>query len=196
MDGTQSQDRRPITVPWYKGKRVPPYEPYYTESDGKLFYMDEYGDFHPMEEKAPWQVGDMLYVREAFRVDDDDERHKILYGQYTTDSVCIANEVTQQEWDDFSCWKHPYRGKPSLHMFKSLARIWLKVKSVRPERIQDISESDAMAEGDPKQGLIASENTHTDWFKGLWDSLYKKQGYGWDTNSWVWRTEFERITKQ
>ena len=48
----KQQTRRIITVPWVKGKRVPPYEPYYTESDGKLLSMDEYGDYHPIEKTS------------------------------------------------------------------------------------------------------------------------------------------------
>jgi uncharacterized protein YhfF len=72
------------------------------------------------------------------------------------------------------------------------SRITLEITGVRVERLQEITEENAMREGDPAQGIIGTENTHIDWFKVLWDSLNATRGYGWDTNPWVWVIEFKK----
>ena len=78
--------------------------------------------------------------------------------------------------------------KPSIHMPRSASRLTLEITGVRVELLQDISDADAMAEGDPNQSLIASENTHLDWYQTLWESI---NGRGsWDANPWVWVLEF------
>lgn len=70
--------------------------------------------------------------------------------------------------------------KPSIHMPRWASRLTLELSGARIQRLQDISEEDARAEGDPNQGPIASENTHCDWYWELWNSLH---GPGsWDTN--------------
>ena len=78
--------------------------------------------------------------------------------------------------------------RPSIHMPKEAARIFLKVKKVRVERLQDIDDDGVVSEG-LKIG---------DPFDELWDSTIKKADidrYGWKTNPWVWVIEFERCEK-
>ena len=78
--------------------------------------------------------------------------------------------------------------KPSIHMPKEAARIFLKVKDVRVERLQDIDDDGVVAEG-LKIGYPFDE---------LWNSTIKKADtelYGWDANPWVWVIEFERCEK-
>ena len=107
-------------------------------------------------------------------------------------------------------------------MPKQYARIWLEVLSVRVERVQDISEKDAIAEGITKLNVVLSTNCNTgvhtevtgdrfftshdpddfdgweyaeDAFAEMWDSMYAQKGYDWHMNPWVWATEF-RVLKQ
>jgi len=90
--------------------------------------------------------------------------------------------------------------KPSIHMPRSAARLFLTVKSIRVERLQDISEEDAKAEGVIAEIEIRSledKSIHEPFgyrlaFTELWDSINSKRGYGWDRNCWVWVVEFER----
>ena len=77
-------------------------------------------------------------------------------------------------------------------MPKEAARIWLKVTDVRVERLQDMTDDDAEAEG-------CFDYTSTALgFPDVWDSTIKKSDidrYGWDANPWVWVIEFERCEK-
>lgn len=95
--------------------------------------------------------------------------------------------------------------KPSIHMPRWASRITLEVVSVRVERVQDISEEDAVAEGcngytiwgpvpgeswrtEPKEDVSAIDK-----FATLWDSINAKRGFSWDINPWVWVVEFKRV---
>ena len=74
------------------------------------------------------------------------------------------------------------------------ARLFLRVKSVRVERLQDITEADAMAEGVKAYGQNNCSGTSARIaFAELWDSIYAKRGFGWDLNPWVFVVEFEKL---
>lgn len=85
--------------------------------------------------------------------------------------------------------------RPSIYMPRWASRITLRVNNVRVERVQDISDDDAIAEGIkvyvpvPGDGLPAPRLQ----FKNLWDSINAKRGYGWDNNPWVWVVGFEVV---
>jgi len=100
----------------------------------------------------------------------------------------------------------PVRWRPSIHMPRWASRIMLEVTGVRVERLQEISEEDAIAEGafdaseDDKQQaarLAAAEGRESvgaiDYFRQVWNSLHAGKGHGWDTNPWVWVIEFRRL---
>ena len=84
---------------------------------------------------------------------------------------------------------YPISWRPSIHMPREAARIFLRVTDVRVERLQDIDDDGVVAEG-----LEIGAP-----FEELWDSTIKKADralYGWDTNPWVWVIEFERISRE
>ena len=88
-----------------------------------------------------------------------------------------------------------YLWTPSTHMPRAASRITLEITGVRVERVQDITEADAMAEGadptlvDPDGG----SQPHVEGFTLLWDSINAPRGFGWDTNPFVWSLEFRRV---
>lgn len=88
------------------------------------------------------------------------------------------------------------KGRPSIFMPRWASRILLEVKSVRVERVQDISEEDAWAEGVVARGTSRYDGEGRALFRGLWDSINKARGYGWDANPWVWVVEFQVIEKK
>lgn len=134
--------------------------------------------------KAPYMPGDILYVRETWkqyekRVGRGNQCHLEKFYGYKTDE---SNPKNPSEFYDGN-WK------PSIHMPKVAARIFLKVIGVRVERLQDIAEQGIKAEG-----ITEEWPPHAmDKFQELWDSTTKE--YKWRLNPWVWVIEFERIEK-
>ncbi|HNP65942.1 MAG TPA: hypothetical protein PKH39_18585 [Woeseiaceae bacterium] len=81
--------------------------------------------------------------------------------------------------------------KPSIHMPRKFCRLVLEVKSVRVERLQEISRGDCMSEGCPFPNMQDGPDPKT-WFSDLWNSISAKRA-PWDSNPWVWVVEFERV---
>lgn len=129
------------------------------------------------ERTCPICTGDILYVRETWK-----EAPKGYY---------YYEDWQRNDIADITKWK------PSIHMPKEAARIWLKVMNVRVERLQEITEVQAQAEG-CNSGLLTGACTARGQFEDLWNSTVKKSDidrYGWDANSYVWVIEFERCEK-
>ena len=160
-----------------KNKRMM-FKPYCDMTDAELI-MTAY--------KEPYQPGDILYVRETWCALPVNEAghirgHSVYYYKADGD---LRPEGWRGKW------------KPSIHMPKEAARIWLKVTDVRVERLQEMWASDAS-----KEGIYFSKPTTADEmliaFAKLWDSTIKKSDiyhYGWDANPYVWVTEYERCGK-
>ena len=82
----------------------------------------------------------------------------------------------------------------SIHMPRWASHITLKVTGVRVERVRDISEADARAEGTIPSG-VGADLAHLKYragFQTLWDTINAKRGYNWDSNPWVWVVEFTK----
>jgi len=149
--------------------------------------------------KSKYQINDILYVRETFRpFSNITMRTKDVGIEYKADGECIKwfAEIEDAYASFDGKWK------PSIFLPKKFSRIFLKITNVRVERIQDILEEDAIAEGVAPFGLHAytcynddeySFPTAKESFSSLWDSINKKRGYPWDMNPWVFVYDFERI---
>ncbi len=148
------------------------------------------------EVNSPYQKGDILWVREMWRCmgfDDEPENPKMLI-QYHDET---SRWVTMRSYERFKKFAVCWAGwKPSIHIPREASRLFLKVLSVRVERLQDIIEEDAIREGMPESMTGASDYSIR-CFHSLWDSLNAKpkRGYSWENNPWVWVIEFERIEK-
>lgn len=141
--------------------------------------------------RPPYEPGDILYVRET-------------WGEgYAEGTYIYKADDKLAELPTFKkTSKILYH--PSIHMPKEAARIWLKVTDVRVERLQDITDDGAKAEGaNWKNGRNVGweekmKRTATERFAEIWDSTIKKSDldrYGWDANPYVWVIEFERCEK-
>ena len=138
--------------------------------------------------KPPYQPGDILYVRETW-CDDRPFTHDDTPGQY----FYRADTMYPRKGD------HVYmnvKWHPSIHMPKEAARIWLKVTSVRVERLQEITSEQICKEGvEVEEPYVLNGEEKRYAFSNLWDSTIKKSDldrYGWDASPWVWVIEFER----
>lgn len=138
--------------------------------------------------KAPYMPGDILYVRETWGISNPlgDFAMNNRTAEYVYKAGYSKGEripMVREQEKNLGVWK------PSIHMPKDVARIFLKVTSARVERLQDITEDGIRAEG-----ITEEWPPHAmDKFRKLWDSTTKE--YRWETNPWVWVIEFERIEK-
>lgn len=134
--------------------------------------------------KQPFKKGDILYVRETWngmRTGNEKLGFKTTYWYKADDKA----DNPDDKW------------RPSIFMPKEAARIWLKVKDVRVERLNDITKEQAGREGvtweTDNSGLMRISQ-----FIKLWNSTLKKSDYDkycWNANPWVWVIEFEKCDK-
>ena len=145
----------------------------------------------------PCHAGDILYVRETWC------EGKVAYGE-EPDGRCVPfisqcpgeDDIIHKEWvirEDIGTEDVVWR--PSIHMPKEAARIFLRVKRVSVERLQTIEAAAIQAEGlAPRvEPLVQAD------FREIWNNTIKPaelDTYGWDANPWVWVIEFERISRE
>lgn len=187
-------------------------------ADMRTYAVHNFADKEQMEQLStvertcPICPGDVLYIRETWT-----EECGKYYYRADYDSDYLDPCETLSGGYPASCRNHPgcdgcmatstrIHWHPSIHMPKEAARIWLKVTDVRVERLQDVTEDGAKAEGAiDNRGFIHSpeneyDRIHTarDHFIKIWNSTIKKSDidrYGWDANPYVWVIEFERCEK-
>ena len=159
--------------------------------------------------------GDLLWVRETWWQPPAVTRRMLIDGADTWPKIEYDQNLTEPNREEFRAWG--WKRRPSIHMPRWASRITLCVTGVRIERLQEISTSDAMAEGlkivefsrPPRLGVPGisakvamygesygkSTSSAVRAFRSLWDSINAKRGHGWDANPWVWVIEFE-VVKQ
>nr|DAG33713.1 MAG TPA: hypothetical protein [Caudoviricetes sp.] len=182
LDGRKTVTRRLVK---FLSRKNPNWTGYV--KDGLMLYN---GRNEPCIKKAPYQPGDILYVRETWSEGYEDGTYI-----YRADDK-LADLPTFKESS-----KLIYH--PSIHMPKEAARIWLRVTNVRVERLQEITGASVQKEGievDPKEYASKFDFISELFFlfQRLWDSVVKKSdldSHGWDANPYVWVIEFERCEK-
>lgn len=147
----------------------------------------------------------------------------LLMFEYTHFSLsfpdCIqpGYEIVYKAYNSGKYSEDATHWRPSMHMPKWASRIWLEVTNIRVERVRDITNEDAKSEGVQSVTRFG----HCGWevyrdvskaelsrircgsafdkprgsFASLWDSIYKKRGFDWEVNPWVWVIEFKRLVK-
>lgn len=149
-------------------------------------------DYRTCVLKPRYQPGDVLYVRETWnkvKLESESEWH--YEYRASCENPSYFSNGFMAEW------------RPSIHMPKEAARIFLRVIDVRVERLQDITYEGCKAEGfdgafftDDTEGLPAIAIRR---FSRSWDSAIKtddREYVGWEANPWVWVIEFERISRE
>lgn len=179
MDGRKVVTRRIVK---FKEGQNPRWTGYV--ADGEVIY----GSHNIPAVKAPYQTGDILYVRETWKCLQacyPPSHCTIEYKAGGTEKFnkIIALPTTKGEW------------KPSIHMPKEAARIFLRVKYCRPERLQDMVLADVLMEG-----VTEGDSYKDTWnrWHDLWNSTIPAADlstYGWEANPWVWVIRFERCEK-
>tara|TARA_Y100000034_G_scaffold131710_1_gene193054 strand:- start:625 stop:1254 length:630 start_codon:yes stop_codon:yes gene_type:complete len=179
MDGKKTQTRRPINPQpspeknW-KGWVV---ESSDRKNEGCASWADGEGCLmrNSIYAKPPCGKGDLIYVRETFGY-----LKPMDFGESADITFKADGHYSLKTW------------KPSIHMPREFSRATLEVTGVRVERVQDISKSDAIAEGfqlPPVEGQEFTIGARTN-FRHAWQQIY---GKSWDRNDWVWVIDFEVI---
>jgi hypothetical protein len=177
----------------------------FPEAAEEIWAQTEKGE--SVQLKSKYQEGDILWVRETWCKQFDNTGDKIEYlTDWYNKNTKTAEIIDSHDRITIHCL-NPYgfecpRWKPSIHMPREAARIFLEVKNVRIERVQDITEDDAKSEGVEEHGIFndfdgyehiaVGLTTPRQEFCGLWDTLNAKKGYSWERNPWVWVIEFMR----
>jgi hypothetical protein len=145
--------------------------------------------------------GDTLWVRETWgAVSPTDEPVPLALGQceieYRADLPPGCTDGPGEWPADARDDPEAPKWRPSIHMPRWASRITLRITGVRVERLQDISEDDARAEGCPYPPEWAGrfmdrDETAKTWFKSIWNQINGPAA--WDDNPWVWVIAFERV---
>lgn len=200
LEGRKTQTRRVI--------KPQPRHPLLQVADG--YHKGEWHEWLPEDKSdivtggrwgyqylCPYCAGDILWVRETWGIPIKMAGEIIYKADYQDKKPPLADG---QKW------------RPSIHMPKEAARIFLKVTDVRVERLQEISVQDAKDEGikvwangcidglafgcyNGDKCVYNTCRQPIDYFCELWNSINSKRGYGWDSNPWVWVYQFVRVDK-
>lgn len=210
LEGRKTQTRRII-------KPQPPRSLYNNKGSGYWITVEIDGHSH-----GPWQCpygskGDLLWVKETYAIEsnwliESNEKYPPPFNDGRpinwleeegvkfweqchyratdpTPELCYHNDVDNEP---------TVKWRPSIFMFKWACRLWIEILDVRVERLQDISEEDAKAEGSqipcaelPKSCQQATLTERTQ-FSRIWDSINGKK-HPWENNPWVWVIEFKKV---
>jgi len=200
LAGTKTQTRRPVKErsPWpggpawvmsiLPGERLWPHE----------YVGDARTNLRPM--LCPYGApGDRLWVKETIRLLPEFEPE----SEHAVSEFSADGEITKAD-----AWPWKRRVLPSIHMPRGLSRIALEITEVRVQRLQNISEEDAIAEGveatsppdmlryrdyrPEKEGLRSTWSYARDSFHSLWESINGTASFA--ANPWIWALTFTRVT--
>ncbi len=202
LDGRKSCTRRIVKPQWEECPNCKyVHNEYIYDNLAENVYCARCGYPLVSERRAPYQLGDILYVRETW------ERFECWNCEGDERGNCPKEP--KKSVLDKTCGCYMYRATdeisgdakwhPSIHMPKEAARIWLKVTDVRVERLQEITADDIRNEGLSSAAVHCgdTEIALKEW-ENLWNSTIKKSDlgrYGWNASPWVWVIEFERCEK-
>lgn len=187
-----------------------------TDGHTVIGIYNQYDGFvHPILDYAPYMPGDILYVRETWS--------EIISPGEFEDRIDYVYKATDQYPFGKDGYIVKFRWRPSIHMPKEAARIFLRVTNVRVERLNSITEEEVFKEGyrgcetehtvyhvDPPEAcwnvpdcplnLDCLRLSFAEMFGAdVWDKTIKPgelDRYGWYANPWVWVIEFERIDSE
>lgn len=172
--------------------------------DELIFEFDGYDDLNDRVIfeyiKSPYgKPGDILWVRETFQLETPYGPEDYYFGYKINSGI----KIKASEKYDFDI---SYKWKPSIFMPKEACRLFLKIKDIRVERLNDISHADAIAEGIEVIKKLEDVILYKDYndashffqradysFCSLWEKINGKGS--WKANPWVWVIEFEKIAK-
>jgi hypothetical protein len=187
LDGSKSQTRRIVKHNGASGFSV--------EFQATQAFQDK------LAPRCPYgQPGDRLWVRETTEIDEQ-RSDAVVLSRYSADGApVLMSGCDDPEFNGaIAHWDYPRRSRPSIHMPRWASRILLDILSVRVERLNDISNEDALAEGVKASpgGMWSAApgqagTTPRAGYALLWESI---NGPGsWSANPFVWVIGFPQVT--
>ena len=196
LSGQKTQTRRPM-------KPIPVYPDAFDGlrreiHDGQVHFWASGAELPAHKFRCPYgQPDDRLWVKETHA------RHP----QFAE----VAYRADGEEFEDADGFTWHPKWTPSIFMPRALCRIILEITDIRVERVQDITNDEAIAEGAYEVRKVGDDIAHATWtmdgldwrydtpreaFAATWDSLYAARGLGWDVNPWVWVVTFKRVVEK
>ncbi|HBP4857159.1 TPA: hypothetical protein L5610_002416 [Pseudomonas aeruginosa] len=202
LEGRKTVTRRVVKPqPDFLGSMVDPNTPFKTLDAG----------LHARITCPYGEPGDRLWVRETWHVGKPHDKTApadilapllaegrgitVLYTAGGWQSIGPAGREEPIYPDDQPLPDWAGKGRPSIHMPRWACRILLEITAVRVERLQDISEEQARAEGYPAERECETGGSGLDawlWFRSLWGGINGPEAF--TANPWVWVIEFKRVT--
>lgn len=209
LAGTKTQTRRVVTLRGAEAIEERSWQNFFLQSPWP--WSPEADAWVPCPYGAP---GDRLWVRETWGLPPryDPKEHGDLKTKPRLGPVCFAADYTAADGTSIHAWEGG-KWRPSIHMPRWASRLTLEVTGVRVERLQDISEEDARAEGARRFDDLPSTHPYGQdarWscaepkstneclgtarmaFGNLWNSINGADS--WAANPWVWVVSFKRVT--
>ncbi|NVK20745.1 MAG: hypothetical protein HWE30_18835 [Methylocystaceae bacterium] len=188
LEGRKTQTRRVLRP------QPDPFDALFSD-DGRWWTGDDETGEVQQVLRVPYAPGDLLWVREAFRGDKGYDSSPPR--EWSHWPVHYEAEGAPDPDDEIGM---NGRLRPGMFMPRWASRLTLRVTDVRVQRLQELSDADAIAEGVPQSGGRYEDEHSGRWhsctvaeFRSLWDGLNAKRGYGWQTNPWVAAYTFEVI---
>jgi hypothetical protein len=191
LEGRKTMTRRIVS----KSGLLEEYNKVTLDRDVEVCDPDEYGDYSDTKilkglcavfdegewnVKCKYDIGDILWVRETSASTISSGPSNKITRWYKADNPVIPERVK-------------FKWKPSIFMPKGFCRIFLEITGIMVERLQDITEGDALKEGIDQSKCSGDwENPPSCVFTELWESINGKES--WEENPWVWVIEFKRIS--
>lgn len=151
--------------------------------------------------EPPYKIGDIMFIKETWKLTNpngDFERNNRTaeYMYKTRHSKGKRIAITQEMEKNLGAWK------PALCMTQEAAKVFIKIKNIKVQRLQDITENEIKNEGISYDEEIykmpcSVENAGENYLKGCfmrtWNRRNQKNSHGWDCNPWIWSIEFEKV---
>jgi hypothetical protein len=206
IEGRKTQTRRPIKSPATSMqqlgqeciRRNPDNDPWYKDFIWSIrMSSGVWNDFTNekfIDKFSRYKIGDRLWVRETHsfsqRLNYSGDDVDYVTCHYADGSAKIV-DPPDESWGFDGGRKYP-----PIHMPQWASRITLEVTGVRVERVQDISEADAQAEGCGAKVDYSIGRTYRTEFSELWDSIYSAKKLGWSDNPYVFVYNFNVVDEK
>ena len=222
LAGNKTQTRRTKALEYFSQPENDPNGWWCARVSDGVAYMVYKQSPHERAVQCPYgRAGDRLWVRESYRfaasldrLSPNDVGEKALDAGYSRPWAPTQFEADGRRtgsWRGFDtppAVTTPGKLRPGIHMPRWACRLVLEITGVRVERLQDINENDAIAEGiermpcgvpdtrlwrnyTPGNGWTPSLAIPQNSFRTLWESINGEAS--WDANPWMWAVEFRRI---